>query len=154
VALSLDAFLLNGIQYAVLQRAARDGLLQKASESLLSDLARLEEQAWRAPVTDQPRIRELLTSLRARCERLIEAVSGLSSFRTLSLEQVRSAVSQVPLLRGECVDLIQDLESWLHIAKPFYSSRPSHSTAAVNDFLANLERSYVEEWTATNAVSP
>lgn len=149
VALSLDAFLVNGIQFGVLQRAVFDGFLQKTANNLLRDLASLEEQAPHAPVLSQPQVTEALAALRARCQELIDLVTGLSSFRDLSLEQLRATVSQVPLLREACVQRIQDLEGCFRIPKPFYPSRPAHSTVAVNDFLANLERAFAEEWRAS-----
>jgi hypothetical protein len=151
VALSLDAFLLNGIQYGVLQRAVFNGFLQKTAASLLSDLASLEEQAPHAPVASQAKVGEVLAALRARCQQVIDLVTGMRSFRTLPLQQLRSAVSQVLLLRGECVQRVQELEACFRTPKPFYQSRPSHSTATVNDFLANLERVLTEEWAASNA---
>jgi hypothetical protein len=153
VALSLDAFLMNGIQYGVLQRALFPEFLQKTAANLLRDLASLEEQAPHASGASQDKIAELLASLRARCQQLVDLVAGLSSFRTLSLDQVRSTVSQVSLLRGECVQRIQELETCWGIPQPFYQSRPSRSTVAVNDFLANLERAFTEEWAAANPVS-
>jgi hypothetical protein len=149
VALSLDAFLVNGIQYGVLQRVTSNGFLQETAKSLLSDLTSLEEQTPHAPVLSQPNLAELLASLRAKCQQLVDLVSGLSSFRTLALEQVRSTVSQIPLLRGDGVGLIQELEGYLQTPKPFYQSRPSHATAAVNDFFTDLECLFVEEWNAS-----
>lgn len=152
VALSLDSFLLNGIQYGVVQRVTANGFLQKTAGSLLSDLASLEEQAAHAPATEQPRVTEILAALRARCQRVIDLVRGLTSFRTLSLQQLHATVSQIPLLRGECVQLIQELEACFRTTKLFYQSRPSHSTAAINDFLANLQRFFADERAA--AVEP
>src|SRR4051812_24952512 len=80
VALSLDAFLLNGIPYGVLQQVPAEGFVQKTTGSLLGDLVSLEEQVAHAPVVGQPKTAELLASLRARCEQLVDLVSGLSSF--------------------------------------------------------------------------
>jgi hypothetical protein len=149
VALSLDAFLLNGIQYGVLEPAVFNGFLQKVAGNLLRDLVRLEEQASHACTTSQPQVTEALAALRARCQELIDLVSGLGSFRTLSLEQLRSTVAQIPHLRQACVQLLQELEGFFQTPQRFYQSRPAHSTAAVNDFLANLERSFVQEWHAS-----
>ena len=148
VALSLDALLLNGIQYGVLQRAVFNGFLQKTADNLLRDLASLEEQAPHAPATSQPQVSKALAALRAKCQQLIHLVTGLTSFRTLPLEQVRSTVRQIPILREACVQLLQELEGCFRVPKPFYQSRPSHSTATVNDFLTNLERAFAEEWGA------
>jgi hypothetical protein len=146
VALSLDAFLLNGLPYGVLQRAVFPGFLQKTASNLMRDLASLEDQARRAPVTSPAEISEVLTSLRAKCQQLVDLVTGLSSFRALSLEHVRSTIYTIPILRESCVQLIQELEKCFRTPKPFYQSRPAHSTATVNDFLANLERVFAEEW--------
>jgi hypothetical protein len=151
VALSLDAFLLNGVQYGVLQQATFPGFLEKTAGNLTRDLANLEKQVEKGPVAGQPRIAELLGALRTTCRQLIDLVTGLGSLRALSLEQVRSSVSLIPLLRGECVQLIQELEVSLGTPKPFYPSRPAHSSAAMTAFLANLERGFTEAWAAANA---
>jgi hypothetical protein len=151
VALSLDAFLLNGIQYGVLQRAVFPAFLGKTSSILLRDLTSLEDQAPQAPGGSQPKVTEVLAGLRAKCHQLIELIGGLSSFRTLPLQQVRVTVAQTLRLREECVQLIQELEGCFRTPKPFYSTRPSDSTATVTEFLGNLECVFTEEWTASNA---
>jgi hypothetical protein len=151
MAISLDAFLLNGIQFGVLQRAGGNGFLQKTASNLLRDLASLEEHGRQAPATSQPRVDEVLAALRATCQQVIDLVTGLSSFRTFPLQQLRATVSQITLLRGECVQRIQELEACFQTSRPFYQSRPGHSTAAVNDFLANLQQLFAEEWAAANA---
>jgi hypothetical protein len=149
VALSLDAFLLNGIQYGVLYRGVfNDFLLQKTAGNLLRGLASLEEQASRAPRDGLPKVGGLLAALRTKCQQLIDLVNGLSSFRALSLEHVRLIVSQIPPLREACVQRIQELEGYFQTPTPFYESRPAASVASVNAFLANLERTFGEEWTA------
>jgi hypothetical protein len=148
VALSLDAFLLNGIQYGLLHRASSNDFLKKTAGNLLRDLASLEEQALHAPGDGQPRARELLAALRAACHQVIDLVTGLSSFRALSLDQLRSVVSQISPLREVCVQQIQELEGCFQTPTPFYESRPAGSVAAVSAFLANLERAFVDEWTA------
>ena len=84
------------------------------------------------------------------CQQLIDLVTGLRTFRTLPIQQLRSAVSRIPILRAECVGRLQELEVCFETPKPFYPSRPSHSTAAVNDFLANLERLFADEWAVSN----
>ena len=150
VALSLDSFLLNGIPYGVLQRAVLPGFLEKTADNLLGDLANLEQHAPEAPAFGQSQVREVLTALRARCQQMIDIAIRLSSFRTLTIPQLRTVVSQIPHLRGECVQLLQQLEVWFRTPKPFYQSRPSHSTATVNAFLANLERMFEEERMAAN----
>jgi hypothetical protein len=150
VALSLDAFLVNGIQNGVLQRGVFPGFLEKTEQHIRRDLASLEEQARLVPGANQPQVTAILASLTTRCQQLTELVTGLSSFTDVPLQQLRSAVSQIPLARGECVRLIQELEACLRVPKPFYQSRPSHSTALVDDFLANLERAFVDAWAAAN----
>jgi hypothetical protein len=151
VALSLDAFLISGIPYGLLQHAARGGFLQKTASNLLGDVAALEEEAQQAPAR-QPEVTPVLAALRAKCQQLIDVVTGLNSFTALSLQELRATVAQIPLLRGECVQVLQELEAYFRTPKPFYSSRPSHSTAAVNDFLANLERVFTQEWVAAQPV--
>src|SRR5581483_1081352 len=148
VALSLDALLLNGIQYGVLQRAVFPTFLEKASSNLLRDLTSLEEQAPQAPGGSQPNVTGALAALKAKCHQLIALVSGLSSFRTLPLQQVRDTVAQILLNREACVQRIQDLEGCLRTPKPFYPARPGDSTATVTEFLGNLERVLTEEWSA------
>jgi hypothetical protein len=146
MALSLDAFLLNGIPNGLLQRALFNGFLEKTAGNLLADLASLEERACEAPVANQPKVTEILGALRAKCQELIDLVMGLGSFRTLPLQHLRSTISQIPLLRAEFVQLIQQLEAGFRTPKPFYLSRPAHSTVAVNDFLAHLPQLFEEAW--------
>jgi hypothetical protein len=153
VALSLDAFLVNGIPYGVLQRPVFPGFLEKTAGNLMRSLASLEEHVAHCPATNQSEVVEGLAALRASCQQLIQLTAGLSSFRTLSLQQLRSAVSQIPLLRGECVQRLQELEASFRTPKPFYQSRPSDSTAAVNAFCANLEQMFAEEWAVSNAAT-
>lgn len=149
VALSLDSFLVNGIPYGVIRRDFFNGFLERTAENLLKDLAALEEQALQAPAVDQPVVREALAALRAACQQLVDLVSGLSAFRTLPLEQMRSTVSQIPVFREACVQRIQEVESCFRTPKPFYPSRPAHSAATVNDFLTGLERIFEDEWSAS-----
>jgi hypothetical protein len=148
VALSLDAFLLNGIMYGVIRRDVFNGFLEKTAGNLLAELASLEQQVSQAPVTSQPEVTAILASLRTRCQQLIDLATGLTSFRTLPLEEVRPTVSQIPVIHEACVRQIQELEACFRTPRPFYQSRPPHSAAAVTDFLANLERVFTEEWTA------
>jgi hypothetical protein len=152
VALSLDAFLLNGIPYGVFQRDLLPGFLEKTVDNLLRDLARLEEQARHTSTTNQAKVTGILARLRSSCQQLIELVTGLISFRTLSLEQLLSMVSQVPLLREACGHQIQELEACYQIPKPFYPSRPAHSTASLNHFLADLESLFTRERNAAASV--
>lgn len=146
VALSLDAFLLNGIPYGVIHREGFNGFVEKTAGNLLRELANLEAQAVHAPIANQSKVTEALAALRGSCQQLIDVVTGLTSFRTLSLEQLRVTVSQIPLLREACVQQIQELEACLQTPNRFYPSRPAHSTAVVNDFLADLERVFIQEW--------
>ncbi len=149
VALSLDSFLLNGIPYGVIHRDILHGFLEKTAGNLLTELAKLEEHAPHAPAASQPKVTATLAALRAKCQQMIDLATELISFRNFSLEQLRSTVSQVPLLRGECVRLIQELEHCFQTPKPFYQSRPNYSTDTVNGFLSNLERMFTEDWTAS-----
>src|SRR5947209_1590266 len=111
VALSLDSLLVNGIPYGVLQGSVFPGFLQERASNLRSDLASLEERARQAPAAAQPRVAELLVLLGQKCQQLVDLVTGLTPFRTSALEQVRANVSWIPVLRGECVQLIQELEA-------------------------------------------
>jgi 16S rRNA C1402 (ribose-2'-O) methylase RsmI len=153
VALSLDALLVNGIQQGVLHHNVFPGFLEKTEESLKQDLTSLEEQTPLVCGVSQPQVTAILASLAARCQQLMDLVTGLASFTTLPLQRLRSILAHIPLLRGECVQLIQELEARCHVPKPFYQSRPGHSTAAVDEFLANLDRAFVEAWNAANAGS-
>jgi hypothetical protein len=158
VALSMDAFLLNGIQYGVLPQGGvqpgtvPDGFLRKTASNLLRDLESLGKYAPEVAVSDQPKVRELLAALQGRCQQLIDVVIELSSFGTLSPTLLRSKVAQIPRLREECVQLIQELEGCLLTPKPFYQSRPDHSTVAVNNYLADLERIFAEELAGSSGV--
>ncbi len=145
VALSLDSFLLNGIAYGVLQRALFPGFLEKTADNLRRDLARLEEEVRVAPEANQPDVKACMVPLVERCRELIDLVTGLIPFRTQPHHQLRSQVLRIPLLRRECMDLVQQLEVCCRIPKPFYQSRPGQSTTAVHDFLANLPRLFDEE---------
>lgn len=149
VALSLDSFILNGIPYGVIHRDWLDGFLEKTANILLTELASLEAQAAQAPSSCQRKVIETLAVLRSKCQQLIDLATGLISFRSLSLEQLRTTVSQIPLLREACVQQIQELERCFQVPKPFYQSRPMHSTAGVNNFLADLENIFIQERNAS-----
>lgn len=148
VALSLDSFLMNGIQYGVLERAAPDGFLERAANSLWSELARLEELVPSVPSPGGVTASEISALLRARCQELVDLIMGLRALRTLPVAQVRQSALQVPILREACVHLIQQLEACLGTSKPFYQTRPARSTAAVNNFLTSLEQCFLVEWNA------
>jgi hypothetical protein len=150
VALDLDGFLLNGIMYGVLHPWS-EGFVQHAAGSLPTALASLEEQARQVSDADEAEVARLLASLRETSQRLVDLVTGLTSFRTLPLEELREKVRQVPMLRADCVRLIRRLEECLRTPKPFYESRPQDSTRAVDGFLADLEGAFVREWEAAEA---
>jgi hypothetical protein len=150
VALSLDAFLLNGLQYGVLSNTIFPGFLQKTASNLLRDLTSLEGQVPQKPRDSQPQGTEVVAALRSKCEHMIDLVTRLSSFRTLPLEQVRATVSQILLLREQCVQLIQELEGCFRTSEPFYQTRPSNSAATMTDFLGRLEDTVTKEWAASN----
>ena len=67
--------------------------------------------------------------------------------------RLMTAVARVRLLRADCVRELQALEASLHLPRPFYESRPAHSTAAVEAFLADLDNLFVAEWTTANSES-
>jgi hypothetical protein len=153
VALSLDSFLMNGIPCGVIRQAYFNGFLQETAATLRTQLSDLETFIRQAPKDSQPKTREVLGALKGKCQELIDLVTELSSFRDLPQQQVHDGVSKIPLVRGQCVHLIQELEGFFQTPKPFYQTRPAHSTTAVNDFLANLDRLFTEEWQAA-AVGP
>jgi hypothetical protein len=128
---------------------ALPGFLDRTAGHLLPELARLEEQAQQAPAAIQPKAATLVAGLEDDCRRLIDLLEELASFRALPLDRVRVLVSQVPLLRGACVRRIEELEACFQTPQRFYSSRPAQATGAVNDFLADLERVFVQEWSAS-----
>lgn len=105
----------------------------------------MEGQVSNAPIINDTKVAEVLASLREKCGHLIDIVSGLSSYKTLPLQQLHAALARIPALRDECVQLIQELESCFPAAKPFYENRPGSSTAAVSEFLADLERMFTEK---------
>ena len=148
VALSLDSFLVNGIQFGILLSVAA-GFALKTASNLLSDLKTLEDEAHLATIASESKIAEILDSLRKTCQQLVELVLSLDSFRSFSPEELRTRVSRISPLRGECVGLIQELEGCFHTPKPFYQSRPIGSTAAVDNFLTSLEELLVQEWSAS-----
>jgi hypothetical protein len=149
VALALDAFLVNGIPNGVLNNAVFDGFLAKAAGSLLDQLTELEESAKGAPVPSRAKTDEDLAALRTRCQQLIDLVTGLISFRTLPLAQVRAAVSRIAPLRAECMSLVEKVEAQCQTPEHFYQSRPSHSTTSLIAFLANLDAIFVQDWNAS-----
>lgn len=151
VALSLDSFLVNGIPIGVIQRMPVPGFLEKVAGNLWTALADLGPHVAEAPVASHAQIRDVLAALRAQCQQLIDLVTGLCAFKTLPVEQVRARVSQVPLLRSECVELIQELERCFQTPKPFYQTRPRYSAALIDAFLANLPQLFEQE-RATSAV--
>jgi hypothetical protein len=96
---------------------------------------------------------ELTPDLSANLPRgeVIDLVTRLSAFRTLPLAYLRATVAQIPLLRGEFMQLIQGLETCFQTPKPFYQSRPDYLTAAVEHHLANHERLFAKEWEASHS---
>ncbi len=135
VALSLDAFLLNGIPCGVIGNAVFGGFLEKTAGTLLDDLANLD-----ACVAAE--------DLRAKCQQLIDLAKDLIPFKTLPLDQVRLKVAQISLIRGECVRLLQQLRN--EYGTP---ARNRPSSASVDSFLANLETAFVQEWHAANVTT-
>lgn len=145
VALALDSFLLNGILIGVIQQTMAPGFLDHVAGHLLTPLADLEQHVPAAPVASQPRAEKVMAALRAKCQQLIDVVSGLRAFNALPVEEVQARVSQVPLVRGECIRLIQELERLFQTPRPFYQTRPAHATTSMDAFLANLPRLFEAE---------
>jgi len=150
VALSLDAFVVNGIPLGVIQGAVLPGFLEKVSGNLTRELDDLEKRAASHGLTDSAATP--LTALRANCDALIRVVCELSGFRTLPLSLLHSAVQQVRDARADCVQTIQDLETQWGIAPEFYQSRPQ-ATQAADDFLAGLEQTIADEWHAAHTAN-
>ena len=69
----------------------------------------------------------------------------LCSVKTADREQVRPIADRIRSIRNDCGLLIPELEACFQTPRPFYSSRTAHSTAAVNDFLANLENLFTDQ---------
>ena len=128
LALSLDSLLVNSIPNGVIDQGVFGGLLQKTADKLLEELASLEQYAPHAPANRQPKVMEVLGSLRASCQQLIDLAMGLRTFKTLPIQQLRSTVSRIPALRTECVQRLQELEVCFETPKSFSQTRPSHST--------------------------
>lgn len=151
VALSLDSFLVNGIQFGLLQGVAFGDFLQRVAGNLQRDLESLEEEVDRA-FSSPTEAAEALASVRSRCEQLIDLLIELRSFRSLPLSELRLTVSLIAPLRAEVVRVIEELEARLQTSDPFYRSRPAQSAVAVGEFLAGLERAFVSEWNASQPV--
>jgi hypothetical protein len=151
VALSLDAFVVNGISLGVIQSICFPGFLAKVAGNLTRDLDDLEAHA----VSQGPAGTgaALLKALRANCSELVRLVSELGEFRTLPLPQLRSAVNQVRDAREECVQAIRELEAHWGTAEKFHQARPAQAAQAVNDFLVNLEQTFADERAAANAAN-
>lgn len=145
VALSLDAFFINGLQYGVLQQDTFPGFLQKTADNLMRDLSNLEDLASQMEAADRGFIQGTLTLLRDRIQQLVESALHLMRFRALTLDEVRSTVSRILFFREECVNLVKDMEVQLQTEKPFYTVRKN---ASVLDYLADYERLITEAWTA------
>jgi hypothetical protein len=155
VALSLDSLLLNGISYGIIPRVGVNGFLEHVVGILQRDLTALDVQIAQAPAAShQPRIKETLAALEARCQQLINMLTHLRSYNTFSREHLCSTLSQIPLLRAECVKLIRELEGLFSIPKSVYQSRQPQLTASVEAFLANLEQLFVSEGVISKAEGP
>lgn len=146
VALSLDALLVNGIQFGVLADLGSNGFLDKVAAQLQWDLAGLEEQASLFPTVGGTEVGATLAELRATCDEVLECVRELRAFRTSPLERLTPLASQLICLREQGVLLIEKLEECVRIPQPFYRNRPAASTAAVKAFLNDLERTLIQAW--------
>jgi len=140
LALSIDSLLLNGIQYGAILHVGGNGFLRERADKLLGDLAALEQEISAVPV-----------DLPAKCRELLDGVTQLSSFRSLTRPELSSSVSRILMLREECVRLIQELELAVHSPRPFYLNRTADSTTAINRFLADLESNLAQAWTVAHA---
>jgi hypothetical protein len=142
VALSLDAFLLNGIQYGVLAPSGFANMLSKTTANLNRDLEVLEE------FIDQDKA--LMSPLRATCQQLVGVVTELIPFRLLPTQQWLPKVALIPQRRAQCVQQLIELETRLQLGESFYSSRSSQSAQSVDQFLTVLEGLFTNEWTKAN----
>lgn len=150
VALSLDAVLVNGIQFGVLADLGSNEFLDKVAAQLQRDLARLEEQATLFPTAGGTDVGATLAELRTTCDEVLECVRELLTFRTSPLERLTHLASQLICLRENGVLLIEKLEECARVPQPFYRSRPTTSTAAVKAFLNDLERVLIQAWKDTS----
>lgn len=152
VALSLDAFLINGIQYSVLVQAGLTGLLTKTASNLIRDLDALEELISHVPSINQGKALSLLENVKSTSQELIQLVTGLIPFRSIPVPQWLPHVAEITQLRDQCVQQITDLETCLQTGEAFYSSRSSDSTTSVEQFLGDLENFLMREWNKANKV--
>lgn len=150
VALSLDAFVVNGIQFGVLQPG--DGFLEKTAGILRRDLEILEKEAVRLRGGDHSDAKTTVVSLKASCQRLTETVGKLAGFRAQPIRNVHSMASEVARLREECVGSLKKLEGVFQISKPFYQTRSVESSTAIKEFLCRLESMIVDAWNEAQTV--
>ncbi|MBL8792994.1 MAG: hypothetical protein JNM56_03755, partial [Planctomycetia bacterium] len=101
VALSLEAFVVNGIPLGVMQSTSFPGFLGKVAGNLTRELDNLETHAVSHGLPDT--VATPLTSLRTRCGELVRSVGALTNFQAMPFPQVRSAVQQVRGAWQECV---------------------------------------------------
>lgn len=148
VALSLDALLLNGIAYGILQAGVLGDVLVRAATSLQTDLASLEEHVQQLSTDRHDQACAAFASLQASCQELTALLHRLRSFRETPSEHLRADVARILLLREECVRRLQELEQCFQVDKPFYQSRSTSATAAIASFLATLEQLFADEQTA------
>jgi hypothetical protein len=137
LALSLDAVLVNGLQYGVLQPVGGEGFLRKTIDTLMADLVRLEGLVGTSAAP-----------LRMHVEELTGMATALSPFRTWPLPLVEASVGRIRQQREACMLHIQQLETGLGVPNHYHLSRPTQAAAAVEAFLAQLDDAFVREWSA------
>ena len=88
VALSLDSLLVNGISIGVICRDVFNSFLQKTSSDLLEDVGEVSNDLHRMlQLPLHPEVTEVLGTLRARCQQLIDLVTVLRTSRALPLQR-------------------------------------------------------------------
>ncbi|MGL4550645.1 MAG: hypothetical protein ACRC33_05620 [Gemmataceae bacterium] len=138
MALSLDALLVNGLSFGVLQPAGGEDFLHGAAGTLLADLASLEA-----------RVRDIqaVAVLRGDIEELTGVARGLITFREQPLPRVRAAVGRLLHLRTACLRHLQGLGAAIGVPEP--SLRPTHAASSVDAYLGQLDDAFFREWSAT-----
>ena len=153
LALSLDSLVVNGVQFGAIS-SAFPGMVRRQADTLLADLETLEQDRPLVAVAKQQRANEALAAVRTEIGRMIDLITRLIAFRSLSLLEVHHAVSQIAILRDQCVALIEELERCFATPKPFYETRPTTSAEALNCFIADLDRLLEDAWHVAKSAAP
>lgn len=134
-ALSLDAVLVNGVSFGILQPVGGEGFLRKTINTVMADLARIEGQVGTSAAP-----------LRLHAEQLVETALALAAFRSWPLSLVESTVDRLRRQREACMTQVRQLETAVGVPNHYHLSRPAHAAAAVEAFLSDLNDAFVREW--------